>query len=163
MLGIEENGSFPPNKRKRRDGQLEETQEPAAVSTNSILVKGSSLAYMNDQLRRSNRRQKVRGEKEYIVDSNMLLRDLKVKIMETYKVAPFDQNLWVHGKFLTDPTQTLGQLRILPKSLIYLRADEPNLPGITSTGRIEEDTSWVVPQHGPEEGFKGTGLMSSST
>ena len=75
--------------------------------------------------------------------------------METYKVAPFDQNLWVHGKYLTDPTKTLGQLRILPKSLIYLRADEPNLPGITSTGRIEEDTSWVVPQHDPEEGFKG--------
>jgi hypothetical protein len=36
---------------------------------------------MNDQLRRSNRRQKVRGEKEYIVDSTMLLRDLKVKVI----------------------------------------------------------------------------------
>ena len=77
--------------------------------------------------------------------------------METYKVAPFDQNLWVHGKYLTDPTQTLGQLRILPKSLIYLRADEPTLPGIGS-GRngVEQDTSWVVPQHDPEEGFKGS-------
>ena len=49
--------------------------------------------------------------------------------METYKVAPFDQNLWVHGKYLTDPTKTLGELRIFPKSLIYLRADEPSLPG----------------------------------
>ena len=76
--------------------------------------------------------------------------------METYKVAPFDQNLWVRGKFLTDPTQTLGQLRIFPKSLIYLRADEPNLPGSNSEKNLDEDTSWVVPQHDPQEGFKGT-------
>ena len=76
--------------------------------------------------------------------------------METYKVAPFDQNLWVHGKYLTDPTQTLGQLRILPKSLIYLRADEPNLPGTNSDQNVgDEDTSWVVPQNDPQEGFKG--------
>ena len=76
--------------------------------------------------------------------------------METYKVAPFDQNLWVYGKYLTDPTQTLGQLRILPKSLIYLRADEPSLPGHGSGRNVaEEDTSWIVPQHDPQEGFKG--------
>ena len=78
------------------------------------------------------------------------------QIMETYKVAPFDQNLWVHGKYLTDPTQTLGQLRIFPKSLIYLRADEPSLPGSSSERNLDEDTSWVVPQHDPQEGFKGT-------
>ena len=78
--------------------------------------------------------------------------------METYKVAPFDQNLWVHGKYLMDPSKTLGQLRILPKSLIYLRADEPNTPGSsTGSGRIgmEQDTSWVVPENDPQEGFKG--------
>ena len=76
--------------------------------------------------------------------------------METYKVAPYDQNLWVQGKYLTDPTQTLGQLRILPKSLIYLRADEPSLPGTNSEAHAaDEDTSWVVPQHDPQEGFKG--------
>ena len=85
----------------------------------------------------------------------MLLRDLKVKIMETYKVAPFDQNLWVHGKYLTDPMKTLAQLQILPKSLIYLRADEPNLPGTANCLNAVEDTSWVVPQHDPQEGFKG--------
>merc|ERR1712150_265696 len=96
-----------------------------------------------------------------IAASSMLLRDLKVKIMETYKVAPFDQNLWVHGKYLTDPKKTLGQLQILPKSLIYLRADEPNLPGTADCLNAVEDTSWVVPQHDPQEGFKGTGLMSS--
>merc|ERR1712141_515447 len=124
-------------------------------------VTGAITTSVIDPLRRSNRRQKVRGEKEYFVDSTMLLRDLKVKIMETYKVAPFDQNLWVHGKYLTDPMKTLGQLQILPKSLIYLRADEPNLPGTANCLNAVEDTSWVVPQHDPQEGFKGTGLMSS--
>ena len=34
----------------------------------------------NGLIRRSNRRQKVRGEKEIIVSSDMLLRDLKVKV-----------------------------------------------------------------------------------
>ena len=31
--------------------------------------------------RKSNRRQKVRGEKEFFVNSNMLLRDFKVKVL----------------------------------------------------------------------------------
>ena len=77
------------------------------------------------------------------------------QIMETYKVAPFDQNLCVHCKYLTDPTKTLGELRIFPKSLIYLRADEPSLTGSNSKSNLDEDTSWVVPQHDPQEGFKG--------
>ena len=54
-------------------------------------MKGASLAYMNDQIRRSNRRQKVRGEKEFIVDSNMLLRDLKVKVIPQYQ-----ENFWIY-------------------------------------------------------------------
>ena len=77
--------------------------------------------------------------------------------METYKVAPFDQNLWVHGKYLTDPTKTLGELRIFPKSLIYLRADEPSLPGTNAQRNLDEDTSWVVPQHDPQEGVREEG------
>ena len=69
--------------------------------------------------------------------------------MEAFKVAPFDQNLCLNGQYLTDNSKTLGHLRILPKSLIYLRADEPN-PGISA---IEPDDGWNM-QH-PEEGFKG--------
>ncbi len=34
----------------------------------------------NDFVRRSNRRQKVRGEREFTVSSDMLLRDFKVKV-----------------------------------------------------------------------------------
>ena len=33
-----------------------------------------------DFLRRSSRRQKVRGEREFIVNSDMMLRDFKVKV-----------------------------------------------------------------------------------
>ena len=150
LSSIAEENDHPPIKRKKSDENVDEIQVQSSYPSKKI-----AASFSNDLIRRSNRRQKVRGEKEYFVDSSMLLRDLKVKIMETYKVAPFDQNLWVHGKYLTDPMKTLGQLQILPKSLIYLRADEPNLPGTANCLNAVEDTSWVVPQHDPQEGFKG--------
>ena len=75
------------------------------------------------------------------------------QIMEAFKVAPYDQNLCLNGQYLTDSSKTLGQHRILPKSLIYLRADEPN-PSIST---IEPDDGWTM-QH-PEEGFKGKYLI----
>lgn len=76
------------------------------------------------------------------------------QIMEVYKVAPFDQNLCLQGKYLVDTTSTLGQLKVLPKSLIYLRADEP-APGVVDL-MDDADDGWVG-QH-PEEGFKGACL-----
>jgi len=83
----------------------------------------------------------------------MLLRDFKVKLMEVFKVAPYDQNLMVNGEYLTETQKTLGQLKVLPGSLIFLRADEP------TAGAPSPTEDWVV-QH-PEQGFKGTGLLSS--
>ncbi len=77
--------------------------------------------------------------------------------MEAFKVAPFDQNLFINGQKLKDSDLTLRELRVLPKSLIYLRADEPN-PGAAA---IEPDDAWTL-QH-PEEGFKGTFLPLLST
>ena len=44
-----------------------------------------------------------------------------VQLMEVFKVAPFDQNLMVNGEYLTDNHLTLGQLKVLPGSLIFLR------------------------------------------
>ena len=41
--------------------------------------------------------------------------------MEIFKVAPFDQNLMVNGEYLTENHLTLGQLKVLPGSLIFLR------------------------------------------
>ena len=89
--------------------------------------------------------------------------------METFKVAPYDQNLMVNGEYLTENHLTLGQLKVLPGSLIFLRvslseshqsitwsylqADEP----ANCTPCPSED---YVGQNHPETGFKGTGLLS---
>ena len=122
-----------------------------------------------DMTRTSNRRQKVMGATKYMVDSTTLLKDFKVRIMETFKVAPFDQHFWISGTYIPDDrTKTLGELRIFPQSLIYLHADEPTLPGADGSvgssvprSGVDEDTSWVMPEHDPNQGFKGTGLMSN--
>jgi len=71
--------------------------------------------------------------------------------MESFKVAPFDQNLMVNGEYLTENHLTLGQLKVLPGSLIFLRADEP----ANSAPSSEEYVGQVQ-----ETGFKGTGLLS---
>lgn len=81
--------------------------------------------------------------------------------MNLFKVPSFDQNLLYNGTLLTDSAKTLGQLRVLPDSLIYLRVDEVpsgaigaaagNGVGAAAKGEEEETV--------PEEGFKGTGLL----
>ena len=43
--------------------------------------------------RRSNRRQKVRGEKEFFVSSDMLLRDFKVKVSHSHGFLQTHQHL----------------------------------------------------------------------
>ena len=46
----------------------------------------------SDFVRRSNRRQKVRGEKEFSVSSDMLLRDFKVKVNFMFMVQNYQLN-----------------------------------------------------------------------
>ena len=41
--------------------------------------------------------------------------------MEAFKVATYDQNLMVNGVYLTENEASLGQLKVLPGSLIFLR------------------------------------------
>ena len=55
----------------------------------------------SDFVRRSSRRQKVRGEREFIVNSDMMLRDFKVKVnIKCYVMAkPFDCYFLVDGDF----------------------------------------------------------------
>jgi len=107
-------------------------------------MRGGSLA-----MRRSTRRKRGRGEKQFVVSSDTLLRDLKVQIMEVFKVAPYDQILFLNGEYLNDNTQSLGSLGVLPGSSIFLKADQ-------SVPCQPED--WANPH--PEQGFKGTGLLS---
>ncbi|XP_056131110.1 ubiquitin carboxyl-terminal hydrolase 48 [Lampris incognitus] len=102
-------------------------------------------------IRRSTRHRKLRGEKALIVSANQTLKELKIQIMHAFSVAPFDQNLSIDGKCLTDDSATLGSLGIVPESIICLKADEP----IADYAAMDD-----VYQVGmPEEGFKGTGLL----
>ena len=43
------------------------------------------------------------------------------QLMEAFKVATYDQNLMVNGVYLTENEASLGQLKVLPGSLIFLR------------------------------------------
>uniref|UniRef100_A0A8C0JGN8 ubiquitinyl hydrolase 1 n=1 Tax=Canis lupus dingo TaxID=286419 RepID=A0A8C0JGN8_CANLU len=47
------------------------------------------------------------------------------QIMHAFSVAPFDQNLSIDGKILSDDCATLGTLGVIPESVILLKADEP--------------------------------------
>uniref|UniRef100_A0A8C0BI71 Ubiquitin carboxyl-terminal hydrolase 48 n=1 Tax=Buteo japonicus TaxID=224669 RepID=A0A8C0BI71_9AVES len=73
------------------------------------------------------------------------------QIMHAFSVAPFDQNLSIDGKILSDDTATLGSLGVIPESVILLKADEP----IADYAAMDD----VMQVCMPEEGFKGTGLL----
>uniref|UniRef100_A0AAQ6ARV7 Ubiquitin carboxyl-terminal hydrolase 48 n=1 Tax=Amphiprion ocellaris TaxID=80972 RepID=A0AAQ6ARV7_AMPOC len=105
-------------------------------------------------IRRSTRHRKLRGEKALIVSANQTLKELKIQIMHAFSVAPFDQNLSIDGKSLTDDLATLGSLGVIPESIICLKADEP----IADYAAMDD----VYQVRMPEEGFKGehsTGLL----
>ncbi|XP_014389819.1 PREDICTED: ubiquitin carboxyl-terminal hydrolase 48 isoform X2 [Myotis brandtii] len=109
------------------------------------------IAYQKQVIRRSMRHRKVRGEKALLVSANQTLKELKIQIMHAFSVAPFDQNLSIDGKILTDDGATLGTLGVIPESVILLKADEP----IADYAAMDD----VLQVCMPEEGFKGTGLL----
>lgn len=41
--------------------------------------------------------------------------------MHAFSVAPFDQNLSINGKCLTEDAATLGSLGVVPESIICLK------------------------------------------
>lgn len=102
-------------------------------------------------IRRSTRHRKLRGEKALIVSANQTLKELKIQIMHAFSVAPFDQNLSIDGRCLTDDSATLGSLGVIPESIICLKADEP----IADYAALDDVYQVCM----PEEGFKGTGLL----
>nr|XP_005905261.1 PREDICTED: ubiquitin carboxyl-terminal hydrolase 48 [Bos mutus] len=111
----------------------------------------SYIAYQKQVIRRSMRHRKVRGEKALLVSANQTLKELKIQIMHAFSVAPFDQNLSIDGKVLSDDCATLGTLGVIPESVILLKADEP----IADYAAMDD----VMQVCMPEEGFKGTGLL----
>lgn len=56
---------------------------PCRLTTVCSVFGGKAAVLSGDYLRRSSRRVKVRGEREFIVNSDMLLRDFKVKVDKT--------------------------------------------------------------------------------
>ncbi|XP_029358401.1 ubiquitin carboxyl-terminal hydrolase 48 isoform X4 [Echeneis naucrates] len=123
-------------------GESSATISAAAPVTNPTKLGG---------IRRSTRHRKLRGEKALIVSANQTLKELKIQIMHAFSVAPFDQNLSIDGKSLTDDSATLGNLGVIPESIICLKADEP----IADYAAMDD----VYQVRMPEEGFKGTGLL----
>lgn len=119
----------------------------------SRLTGGGDTSSSEAAIRRSTRHRRVRGERELQVSSTDTVRDLKLKILNSLRVAPFDQHLSTEdGRHLEDPTATLGSLNIYPDSVLILKVDEP-----------PDDTSMPVDDYirtsEPEEGFKGTVLL----
>lgn len=49
------------------------------------------------------------------------------QIMHAFSVAPFDQNLSIDGKILTDDCATLGTLGVIPESVILLKVSNSTL------------------------------------
>ena len=89
--------------------------------------------------------------------------------MELFKIAPFDQILRVESStgssllLRDDNVKTLGQLKVLPRSLIYLRADDMAVAGSVAGNGAGASNGfkgggdgepWSL-NHLPEEGFKG--------
>ncbi|XP_034233930.1 ubiquitin carboxyl-terminal hydrolase 48-like [Thrips palmi] len=104
-------------------------------------------------IRRSARSRKPRGDKELTVSSEQTLLELKVEIYKHFQVAPYDQHLTLDNRPLEGPENTLGSLNVYPRSVLLLRADEPS-----EDASIMDD---YIKSSAPEEGFKGTGLLSS--
>lgn len=152
----EEDREETPRVEEENDSQLNQSQngskrikldENISVSTVASVAAVSKVG----GIRRSTRHRKLRGEKALIVSANQTLKELKIQIMHAFSVAPFDQNLSINGKGLTDDMATLGSLGVIPESVICLKADEP----IADYAAMDD----VYQVRMPEEGFKGTGLL----
>ncbi|KAF0035487.1 hypothetical protein F2P81_013245 [Scophthalmus maximus] len=96
--------------------------DDGAVSAPAVPVTNMSNMTKLGGIRRSTRHRKLRGEKALIVSANQTLKELKIQIMHAFSVAPFDQNLSIDGKSLTDDSATLGSLGIIPECIICLKA-----------------------------------------
>uniref|UniRef100_A0A671SSH2 Ubiquitin carboxyl-terminal hydrolase 48 n=1 Tax=Sinocyclocheilus anshuiensis TaxID=1608454 RepID=A0A671SSH2_9TELE len=128
-----------------KDPDFSQLNETASLSMPPV------TAACKSGIRRSTRHRKLRGEKALIVSANQTLKELKMQIMHAFSVAPFDQNLSIDGRCLTDDSATLGSLGVIPESIICLKADEP----IADYAAMDDVYQVCM----PEEGFKGTGLL----
>ncbi|KAF6207592.1 hypothetical protein GE061_016039, partial [Apolygus lucorum] len=96
---------------------LDETDPPSPETKYKSLAGGDA-----ENIRRSTRHRRVRGEKQITIASTDTLRDLKLKILQIFGVLPFDQHLAREdGTELTSVDSTLAALNILPNSILLLK------------------------------------------
>uniref|UniRef100_UPI00358DF83B ubiquitin carboxyl-terminal hydrolase 48 isoform X3 n=1 Tax=Myxine glutinosa TaxID=7769 RepID=UPI00358DF83B len=127
-----------------------EEKDPDFCSANGVKRKRPVGQSENPStIRRSSRHRRLRGDKSFLVSSSQSLKEFKIQIMNVFSVAPFDQNLFMEDRPLTDDSALLGSLGVVPGSVILLQADE--------TVMDEEQVELCI----PEEGFKGTGLLGN--
>uniref|UniRef100_A0A674E565 Ubiquitin carboxyl-terminal hydrolase 48 n=1 Tax=Salmo trutta TaxID=8032 RepID=A0A674E565_SALTR len=74
------------------------------------------------------------------------------QIMHAFSVAPFDQNLSIDGRCLTDDSATLGSLGVIPESVICLKVQ--TLPILDYELELFVERLCM-----PEEGFKGKDIF----
>lgn len=135
----------------------EEKSDSYQTISKKVKKEDKKLVYGNHDnqgLRRSSRRRKNKNEKEIKVSSDDTLLALKIKIMNHFNVAPFDQHLSIDDRQLLNNEKTLAQLRVEPFTIITLKVDEE--PSGDST-LIEDD---YIKGSAPEMGFKGTQLQN---
>ncbi|XP_054160451.1 ubiquitin carboxyl-terminal hydrolase 48-like [Oppia nitens] len=134
----------------KTNGKKLKTEETNGV-TNTIQTNHQQMA----GLRRSSRRRKNKNEKEIKVSSTDSLLDLKVQIMNIFKVATYDQHLSLNSRPLEtyNNSKTLAELHVEPFSLITLTVDEEPSNECTL---IDDD---YIKGAVPEIGFKGTQLQ----
>ena len=73
--------------------------------------------------------------------------------MKPFSAAPMDQHLFLNGEEICGEKSSLSDLKITPGAVVYLRVDEP-----CDDPMFMEDAAKASK---PEEGFKGTGLLSN--
>lgn len=64
--------------------------------------------------------------------------------MHAFSVAPFDQNLSIDGKILSDDRATLGALGVIPESVILLKVSSSRPAGASgvSSASLVENMQW---------------------
>nr|XP_046912374.1 ubiquitin carboxyl-terminal hydrolase 48-like [Dermatophagoides farinae] len=116
--------------------------------------KNNQQQSQTNQRKRTLRKRRMFNELEILSSSHDKLKDIKVKIMQHFNVATYDQVLWYNGKQLLSAQNncTIGELEIEPHTTLLLKVDD----------MMDENVSPVectnVGNNGPEVGFKGTQL-----
>uniref|UniRef100_A0A667YJA4 Ubiquitin carboxyl-terminal hydrolase 48 n=1 Tax=Myripristis murdjan TaxID=586833 RepID=A0A667YJA4_9TELE len=92
-----------------------------AADRNACRFTNNHLAFMKHQLGRAHVLQVVCVCVCVCILHSQGCFNCVLQIMHAFSVAPFDQNLSINGKCLTDDSATLGSLGVIPESIICLK------------------------------------------